>query len=146
MSTLSSLYYTDSKSADGKLETLIHVAEDLADGDVVIEIRGLPFDAFVSRDALELRLPLKIWATIRAHTPPNERYLTISDTELRDEAEVWVKHRISEFDPASPISGISGAGIAGMASDPFEVQVARYVAYHAVIRDGGTPWLDPDDE
>ena len=105
MSTLSSLYYNNSKSTDGKLETVIHVAEDLADGDIVIEIRGLPFDASVSRESIELRLPLKVWATIRAHTAPNERYLTITDEELRAEAEVWVKSRIDEFDPANPITG-----------------------------------------
>lgn len=136
MSTLSSLYYDARESDDGRLESLIHVAEDLADGYVVIELHGLHFHANVSRDAIELRLPLKVWATIRAHTPPNERYLTIADEELRAEAESWVRHRIEEFDPTRPITGFAGAALAGLASDPASVQVERYVRYYTAIRDG----------
>ena len=144
MSTLHSLFYEAREAADTRRESLIHVAEDLADGEVVIELRGVPFHANVSRDAIELRLPLKIWAAIRVHTPANERYLTITDEELRAEAEPWVKRRIEEFDPARPITGFSGVTQAGMASDPAAIQVERYVRYYTGVRDGDGP--DESDE
>lgn len=139
MSTLNSLYY-EVRDADGANRArLIHVAEDLADGEVMIELRGVPVHAYVSGDAIELRLPLKIWAAIRVHTSPNERYLTITDEELRAEAEQWVKRRIQEFDPARPITGIAGAALAGMASDPADVQIERYIRYYKGVRDGDGP-------
>lgn len=144
MSTLHSLFYEAQAADDDRRESLIHVAEDLADGEVVIELRGVPFHANVSRDAIELRLPLKIWAAIRVHTPPNERYLTIAEEELRAEAEPWVKRRIEEFDPARPITGFGGAAQAGMASDPVDVQIERYVRYYTGVRDGDGP--DESDE
>jgi hypothetical protein len=144
MSTLHSLYYEVRPADDGRVEHMIHVAEDLADGEVVIELQGLGFHANVSRDAIELRLPLKVWAAIRVHTPADERYLTISDSELRAEAESWVQRRIDEYDPARPLTGVGGSAQAGMASDPADVQIERYIRYYQGIRDGNGP--DGSDE
>ena len=125
MSTKATLYY------DGK----IAVSEEMIDNSIVISLDDVRYWVDATPTHLTLTIPLRVWATIRGHTSRYERYLTMSDDDIRREAEDWVRSRIAGHDPAEPFSAITGVGIAGDVRAPFDEQVESYVEFYRQIRD-----------
>ena len=116
MSTKATLYYDDS----------IAVSEELLDNSIVITLEDVEFWVEATPRQLTLTLPLRVWATIRKYSSDKERYLEMSDDDVRAEAQTSVASRMARHDLAL---------LAGEVPASFDEQVEEYVDFFRQIRD-----------
>ena len=118
MSTKSSLYFDDN----------FHLYKDGFDRDHVY----LAFRRSVGPvEELIIKIPLVVWKEMRKQTiQPEERYLALTDAELRAEAERAVDDHRTRLasEPDSPIKGMLGILLFGPPESSREEMIERFIA------------------
>lgn len=118
MSTRITLWYSDE----------YHLYQDGFDEqNVYLDIKSTQFDSLI------LKIPLAAWKEMRQHTiEPNERYLSLSDEELRAEAEREVDDHREYLDSLgdSRFKSMAGMLIYGPAEGSREDMIERFLTYY----------------
>ena len=95
------------------------------DENIYLEVRDARFRELI------LRIPLIAWKEMRKHTiEPEERYLDLSDSEMREEAE----HRVDEHraalasEPDSRFKGLFGSFLFGPSESSREEMIEHFLS------------------
>ena len=115
-------------------DNLISVNEDVFTHRIEITIRDVEFSLSVVDNEIRLDLPCNVWAALRQYGSHMERYLQLTEEELREEAETAVKDRLLNYDPKIEFLAYAGIISMGDINLPFEKQVENYMSYYKAFK------------